>query len=142
MYNEIYLPRYDISEKYNPNQSGSNIAIDEDDLDIIYNTSNWDPPYEYVLAYARKSGFDIINDPPELLEIARKYLLKPLPPNMLRSFLKETDEILYIKQTTGEIFQKIELDSECKKEYKKEKEKIQNEKNNKKKEKKRKKKKK
>ena len=136
MYNEIYLPRHDISEKYNPNQSNNNITIDEDDLYIIYNTAGWDPPDEIVLAYARKLGFDIINDPPELLEIARKYLLKPLPPNMVRAFLKETLEILYIKETTGDRFREIELDSECKKEYEEEKEKIQKEKNNKKKKKK------
>ena len=131
MYNEIYLPRSDdFSENYNPNQS--NITIDEDDLYIIKNPEEFDPPDEIVFAYARKLGFDIINDPPELLEIAKKYLMVPLRPNMERSFLKENLQILYINELTGEIFRDNEVDLECRKEYEKEKEKLMGEKKNKK----------
>ena len=131
MYNEIYLPRSDdFSENYNPNQS--NITIDEDDLYIIKNPEEFDPPDEIVFAYARKLGFDIINDPPELLEIAKKYLMVPLRPNMERSFLKENLQILYINELTGDIFRDNEVDLECRKEYEKEKEKLMGEKKNKK----------
>ena len=111
MYNDIYLQ---------DDTSGDHLSIDLDDLFIV----DKDPPYEVVLAYAKKLGFDIMNDPPELLAIAKKYLLIPPPENIIRAFLKETLEILYINQITEEILLTIDLDDMCKKEYEKEKKKL------------------
>ena len=131
MYNEIYLPRNNnISENDNPYQG--NITIDEDDLYIIENPEEDDLPDEIIITYARRLGFDIINDPPELLDIAKKYLLVPLKDNMQRAFLKENLEILYINKITGDVYRDNEIDLICRKEYEKEKEKLMGEKKNKK----------
>ena len=115
MYNDIYLPN---------ESSGDHLSIDVDDLFIVDNPLSWDPPYEVVLAYAKKLGFDIINDPPELLAIAKKYLLIPPPENITRAFLKETLELIYINELTEEIYLTIDIDTMCKREYEEEKKKL------------------
>ena len=135
MYNEIYFPRDNIAE--NDSQDQSKISIYREDLIMLKNLSARDLPDEIVLNYAKRLGFDIINDPPELLDIAKKYLLKPLPDHIVRAVHKENLEILYVNEITEEVFLKLDIDNECQKEYEKEKEKILKEKNNKKKKKKR-----
>ena len=130
MYNEVYAPN-EYSENSMNNQSY--LSIDPDDLYIIDNPSLWDPPDEIVLAYAKKLGFDILNDPPELLSIAKKYLMLPAPENILRSFLKESLEIFYINEKTKEVYQELEIDDLCKAEYEKEKKRLNEEKKKKKK---------
>ena len=123
MYNEVYLPD-DLTENYLSNNNQS-ISIDQNDLYIVENPSQFDPPYEIVIAYAKKLGFDILNDPPELLAIAKKYLLIPAPENILRAFYKDTLDILYINEITGEIFLEMkEIDLKCKNEYLMEKKKL------------------
>jgi hypothetical protein len=52
--------------------------IDPNDLDIINDPEEWHPSLEHIRAYATKLGFDVDNDPPELLNIAEKYLLEKL----------------------------------------------------------------
>ena len=131
MYNEEYFPNYNDSENYLQNQS--DISIYRKDLITIENPSEWDPPDEVILAYAKQLKFDVDNDPPELLAIAKKYLKMPPPKNITRAILKETLDILYIDESTEEVYRKIELDNLCINEYEKEKEKIENEKNKKKK---------
>ena len=131
MYNEIYFPRDNIAE--NDSQDQSKISIYREDLIMLKNPSARDLPDEIVLNYAKRLGFDIINDPPELLDIAKKYLLKPLPDHIVRAVHKENLEILYVNEITEEVFLKLDIDNECQKEYEKEKEKILKEKNNKKK---------
>ena len=132
MYNEVYLPN-DLTENYLSNNNNQSISIDQDDLYIVENPSHFDPPYEIVVAYAKKLGFDILNDPPELLAIAKKYLLIPTPENILRAFYKETLELLYINEITGEIFFEIEeIDLKCKNEYENEKKKLKEKKKKKK----------
>ena len=115
MYNDYYYQRENDSENYLQNQS--EISIDPDDLYIIKEPSQWEPEDEIVFAYAKKSGFDILNDPPELIDIAKKYLKKPLPKNILRSFKKENLDILYINKINWEIYPDLEIDDECRAEY-------------------------
>ena len=81
-----------ISEETNTHSEHkeNNIVIDIDDLILIEEPATWDPPKEYILAYAQKLEFDTENDPPEILEIAKRYLLKPLPENYIRAFHKDT----------------------------------------------------
>ena len=92
-------------------------TIDANDLIIIDDPLNWDPPEDYVLAYAKYLGFDILSDPPELINIAKKYLLKPLPSNYLRAFTKDGFRIVYIDDINNEVHLDNELDLECRNEY-------------------------
>ena len=73
MYNDIYLQ--DESLGNDSNDNNKSLVIDQDDLYIVENPSQFDPPHEIVIEYAKKLGFDILNDPPELLSIVKKYLL-------------------------------------------------------------------
>ena len=92
-------------------------TIDANDLNIIDDPLNWEPTEEYVLAYANHLGLDISNDPPELFNIIKKYLLKPLPANYLRAFTKDDYRIVYIDDIKNEVHLDNELDLECKNEY-------------------------
>ena len=69
-----------ISEETNTHSEHkeNNIVIDIDDLILIEEPATWDLPKEYILVNAQKLEFDTENDPPEILEIAKRYLLKPL----------------------------------------------------------------
>ena len=105
------------------------IAIDQNDLIIIYDKDNWRPTKQYILAYAEQLGFDIENDPPELLEIAEKYLTAEIPDEYCRAFHKSNLELLYINMRTNDIELKSGLEAMAIEEYKKAKEKIKNEEN-------------
>ena len=146
MYNDLYLNKEDLEDYKNylaqMNSQDEDISIDQDDLIIIENPAQWDPPYEIVIEYARKLKFDILNDPPELLSIAKKYLLMPLPDNMQRAFLKDNLQILYLDVETKVMYEDNDLDKQCRNEYEIEKMKLAMKKEEKKDEKKKKKKKK
>lgn len=105
------------------NNDNSEIEIDQNDLIIIRDTQNWKPSKEYIVAYASQLGFDVDNDPPELLSIAEKYLTKDIPDYFLRAFHKNTLQILYINVLTNEIELSSEYEDLAKKEYKELKEK-------------------
>ena len=105
------------------NNDNSEIEVDQNDLIIIRDTQNWKPTKEFIEAYARQLGFDVDNDPPELLSIAEKYLTKDIPEYFLRAFHKETLHILYINIITNEIELSSEYEDLAKKEYKELKEK-------------------
>ena len=123
MYNDVYLPNKSL-ENDSDNKSQS-IIIDQDDLYIVEDASQFDPPYEIVIAYAKKLGFDILNDPPELLNIAKKYLLIPTPENISRAFTKDNYEIVYINRVTNEVYLDYEeIDAKCIEEYENEKKKL------------------
>ena len=138
MYNDVYLPNKSLEDD-SDNKSQS-IIIDQDDLYIVEDASQFDPPYEIVIAYAKKLGFDILNDPPELLNIAKKYLLIPTPENISRAFTKDNYEIVYINRVTNEVYLDYEeIDAKCIEEYESEKKKLKEKSKKKKKSKKRKK---
>ena len=105
------------------NNDNSEIEVDQNDLIIIRDTQNWKPTKEFIEAYARQLGFDVDNDPPELLSIAEKYLTKDIPEYFLRAFHKDTLQILYINIITNEIELSSEYEDLAKKEYKELKEK-------------------
>ena len=112
IYREYLANQYDFNES-----SQSHESIDPDDLLIIDEPLTWDPPEEIVKAYAERLGFDIKNDPPELLDIAKKYLLMPLPGNLVRAFRKDDLSILYIDAETKDISLTHDYDMICKEEY-------------------------
>ena len=103
--------------------------IDPEDLIIITDKENWKPRKEYILAYAEKLGFDIANDPPELLNIAEKYLTAEIPEEYLRAFHKGDLTLLYINSITNEIEINTDIEEEAKREYMMMKEKLKNEEN-------------
>ena len=103
--------------------------IDPDELIIIRDKENWRPKREYILAYALKLGFDISNDPPELLNIAEKYLTVELPDEYVRAFTKDGLNLLYINTITNEIEPSSEIEKEAQREYLMMKEKLKNEEN-------------
>ena len=105
------------------NNDNSEIEIDQNDLIIIRDTQNWKPTKKFIVAYANQLGFDVDNDPPELLSIAEKYLTKDIPEYFLRAFHKDTLQILYINILTNEIELSSEYEDLAKKEYKELKEK-------------------
>ena len=100
------------------------IEIDRDEFMIIYDNLNWKPPQNLILAYANQLGFDIENDPPELLSIAEKYLTKDIPDRIHRAFHKETLKLVYIDMVTNEIELSSEFEEMAKEEYKIAKEKL------------------
>ena len=98
-------------------QSYEEESLDPDDLIFIRNPSIWDPTEEYILAYARHLSLDISNDSPQLINVIKKYLLKPLPSNLIRAFRKDNLQIYYVDEETREVHLENDLDNECKKEY-------------------------
>ena len=130
--NDIYREYLANQDEFNES-SQSHESIDPDDLLIIDEPLTWDPPEEIVKVYAKKNGFDIINDPPELLDIAKKYLLMPLPENLIRAFKKQDLSILYIDIDTKNISLDHEYDSNCKEEYEAKKKELEEKENKKKK---------
>ena len=95
----------------------NSVLIDPEELIMIDDPSNWEPPKEYIIAYAKKLGFDPENDPPELLDISKKYLIKPLPENYIRAFRRDNLQILYIFSLTNEILLDMEFEQEAIEEY-------------------------
>ena len=109
---------YDYNEDdYSYLNQSENEAINANDLIIIDNPEKWQPTDDFISAYAFHLGFDILNDPPELIDIAKKYLLKPLPPNFSRAFRKDDLKIYYIDNINNEVHLESEIDKECKNEY-------------------------
>ena len=130
--NDLYR-EYLANQDYFNESSESHESIDPDDLLIIDEPLTWDPPEEIIKAYAARLGFDIINDPPELLDIAKKYLLMPLPDNLIRAFKKDDLSILYIDSDTKTISLVHEYDINCKEEYEAKKKELEEKENKKKK---------
>jgi hypothetical protein len=79
--------------------------------------SNWEPPKEYILAYAKDLGFNADYDPPKLLNIFKNYLLKPIPSNYIRAFYKDNFHLLYINVNTSQIIFEMGFEEEIKEEY-------------------------
>ena len=94
------------------------VYIDPKDLTIIEDPSSWEPKKEHILAFAKQLEFDTENDFPELLEIAKQYLVKPLKDNFLRAYSKDYYQFIYIDNITKEIFFENEIEKEAKEEYK------------------------
>lgn len=126
-----------ISEETNTHseQKENEITIDLNDLTLIEDPSTWDPPKEYIIAYAKNLEFDIENGSQEILDIAKKYLLKPLPENYIRAFFKDTLKIIYIYTITNESYYNMEFENEAREEYENLKKKLNEKKNDKKEEK-------
>ena len=112
------------NEIFNQGKDSSGIEIDPDDLIIINDNNNWKPPKELILAYANQLGFDINNDPPELLSIAEKYLTKDIPDHIRRAFSKDGFTLVYINVITKEVELDTEFEELAREEYKEAKEKL------------------
>ena len=82
---------YDETDE-NLNESGTEKYIDPSDL-IMINDNNWTPSEKFILGYANQLGFDIENDPPEMLNIAEKYLSVEIPNTYQRAFIKEKKKL-------------------------------------------------
>ena len=104
-------------------ESGSEKFIDPNDLIMIEDNYNWKPTQNFILGYANQLGFDIENDPPEMLNIAEKYLTKSIPDMYQRAFAKENYQLVYINRITSEIKLKSDIEEEAIKEYQEVKEK-------------------
>ena len=118
---DIEFPNIDITfsdEEEETNQQSRDI-IDPNDIIIIEDTSKWEPPKEYIMTYAKDLGFDIDNDPPQLLNIAKKYMLTPLPNNYIRAFYRDSFHIMYINIITSAVIYEMGFEKEAKNEYKK-----------------------
>ena len=110
-------------------EEGGEIQIDSNDLDIITDKKNWKPTKAHILAYAKLLGFDVENDPPELLKIAEKYLTIEIPEEYCRAFTKGELRILYVNVITNDIEPNTEIEEAAMQEYKEAKEKLKNEEN-------------
>ena len=106
--------------------------IDPNDLEIINDPEEWHPSPEHIRAYATKLGFDVDNDPPELLNIAEKYLLEKLDDEkFVRAFDKKTLTLYYINTYTSDIELDYPIDQKAKDEYNNKKREINLKKNDK-----------
>ena len=99
--------------------------IDPNDIIIANDPSNFILQKEMILAYAKLLGYKEGEDPPEILQIAEKYLTCELPEPMCRAFTKSDYRILYINMETNDITLELDLDEkaknemdECRKNYK------------------------
>ena len=92
--------------------------IDSEDIIIIEDVSKWEPPQNYILTYAKDLGFDIDNDPPQLINIAKKYMLRSLPNNYIRAFYRDSFHIMYINTLTFNVINEMGFEEEAKNEYK------------------------
>jgi len=104
-------------------ESSSEKYIDPNDLIMIEDNHSWKPTENFILGYAAQLGFDIENDPPELLSIAEKYLTKQIPDIYQRAFAKGSYRLVYINRITNEIKLKSDLEDDAVEEYKELKEK-------------------
>lgn len=98
-------------------ESSSEKYIDPNDLIMIEDNHNWKPTKNFILGYANQLGFDIENDPPELLNIAEKYLTKQIPDIYQRAFAKGSYRLVYINRITNEIKLKSDLEDDAVEEY-------------------------
>ena len=106
---------YDETDE-NINESGSERYIDPSEL-IMINDNNWTPSEKFILGYANQLGFDIENDPPEMLNIAEKYLTVEIPNTYQRAFAKDNYQLVYINRITNEIKLESEIEIQAKQEY-------------------------
>ena len=109
-------------------ESGSEKFIDPSELIMIEDNQNWKPTENFILGYANQLGFDIENDPPEMLSIAEKYLSKSIPDMYQRAFARDNYQLVYINRITNEIKLKSDIEEEAIKEYEEVKEKYLKEK--------------
>ena len=114
---------------YEYDEEEEEIEIDPNDLIIIPENEYWKPKQEYILAYAIKLGFDIDNDPPELLKIAEKYLTIELPEGFCRAFSKKDLSLLYLNLITKVLDKETEIEDRAREEYRMLKEKLRNDEN-------------
>ena len=105
------------SEEEEETNSHSENLVDLDDLIIIDNYSNWDPPKEYILTYVKDLGFKADYDPPQLLNIFKKYLIKPIPSDYIRAFYRDNFHLIYINVNTSQIIFEMGFEEEIKEEY-------------------------
>ena len=110
---------YDYEDEYQNEleESGSEKFIDQNDLIMIEDNHNWKPTEKFILGYATQLGFDVENDPPEMLDIAEKYLSKSIPDIYQRAFAKDNYQLVYINRITNEIKLKSDIEEEAIKEY-------------------------
>ena len=109
---------YSADEETNTHsENNAGLGLDPDDINIINDPSTWDPPLECLLSYAKSLEFDVENDPPELLDIAKKYLLRTLPEGYLLAYVKDTYQIFYINSNTYVIYVELGFEEEAKEEY-------------------------
>ena len=114
---------YEDEEQNGLDESGSEKFIDPNDLIMIEDNHNFKPTENFILGYATQLGFDIENDPPEMLNIAEKYLSKSIPDIYQRAFAKDNYQLVYINRITNEIKLKSDIEEEAIKEYQEVKEK-------------------
>ena len=115
---------YEIENQNDSNESSSEKFIDPNDLIIIEDNYNWKPTENFILGYASQLGFDIENDPPEMLNIAEKYLTKSIPDTYMRAFAKDSYRLVYINRITNEIKLNSDIEEQAIKEYEEVKEKF------------------
>ena len=102
---------------YDENLDESGIEVDPNKLIMIEDNHNWVPTKMFILGYANQLGFDIDNDPPEMLNIAEKYLTIEIPDIYQRAFTKDSYELVYINRITNEIKLESEIELQAKQEY-------------------------
>ena len=93
--------------------------IDPNDLIIIpkQSESMWEPTEGQIQAYALKLQMNPETDPPEVIDIAYKYLTEQLPEEWTRAFTKDRLELLYINLETNEIQLETDLEMAARQEY-------------------------
>ena len=112
---------YDETDE-NLDESGSEQYIDPSQL-IMIQDNHWTPSDQFVIGYATQLGFDLENDPPEMLDIAEKYLTVEIPEIYQRAFTKENYRLVYINRITNEIKLESDIEIQAKQEYQEVKEK-------------------
>ena len=100
----------------NLDESGSERFIDPSQL-IMINDNHWTPTDKFILGYANQLGFDLENDPPEMLDIAEKYLTVDIPDIYQRAFAKDNYQLVYINRLTNEIKLESDIEIQAKQEY-------------------------
>ena len=106
---------YDETDE-NLDESGSEKYIDPSQL-IMIKDNHWTPTEKFILGYANQLGFDLENDPPEMLDIAEKYLSVEIPDNFQRAFAKDNYQLVYINRDTNEIKLESYIEIQAKQEY-------------------------
>ena len=89
--------------------------IDPKDLLLITDPKNWEPTQEQILAYAEQLGFDIDNDPEDLLKITYSYLKIEIPSDWIRAFTKVDNQLLYVDLNTNEIHLSTDIEENAQK---------------------------
>ena len=100
----------------NLDESASEKYIDPSQL-IMIKDNNWTPTEPFILGYANQLGFDLENDPQEMLSIAEKYLTVEIPDIFQRAFVKENYQLVYINRLTNEIKLESDIEIQAKQEY-------------------------